>query len=205
MYQPMRNDHRDFDPAGGPWSYILDQTPPVQWRALVAPNLRHATWPFRPRQRFQAIRLSPDWCYLSWGPEYVLAWPGWDQDRDAHDGELHQVTARLRAERRRRGGRVPRIDAWESTAEIDLRIGAWSWAPGSGAEIPGLPGDAYDELAAKAVKLLAFFADAIGHWRAGDQERPPDARDLWLLDHTDPMADAARTIAAARARKDGQP
>lgn len=166
-YQPMRDDRAEFNPAGGPWNYVTDDFPPQQWRAQVAVAARRATWPFAARgtgHRYQYARLSPDWCLYSRGHEY--AGTRWQPTRPSI------VTARPSITRHPRG--------WTLNVALDLAAGAHSWKP-RGAQ--GMPDDAAAQAAVKCGKLLAFFDQAIGHWRAGDQRRPGCARDLGETAH----------------------
>lgn len=164
VYQPMRNDYRDFNPVAPEWSYILDEAPPATWRELVAVNRRHATWPFQPHgyggRWFHSVRLSPDWCFLSWGAEYVLA--DWDESSPG------LVNVRLRLTRR--------PHEWVVWTQLDLREQVFSYTD---ADVSALPADVFAELAIKCDKLLAFFADACQHWHDGDQPRPINATDLY--------------------------
>ena len=177
-YRPMRNDRRDFDPMGAEWGYALDMYPPPGWRQLVAVKGRRDAWPFGNVGRFQAIRLAPDWCHCSWHPYYVLAWPGWDQSRDAADAEMHQVTARLVFERRTEHGGRHRLDEWTGVARLDLRTREWTWHPCARDADKPMPPEVTAEVEHRCAKLLAFFDAAIEHWRAGDQARPVSVGDL---------------------------
>jgi hypothetical protein len=179
-YKPMGNDRRDFNPMGEEWGYILDETPPTPWRELVAVRARRATWPFevitdnRVHRSYGSVRLSPDWCFYAWGTEYVGA--GW------YPVAPHIVRCHLMIGRRYDNGvGWPPVEMWSGVAVLDLRDGSHAWEPyPSQREREVLP-DVRAEIGHKAGKLLAFFQDAIGHWKAGDQERPVQATDLYHL------------------------
>lgn len=190
-YEPMIHDRAEYDPAAGPWNYILDDAPPDKWRELVAVAQRSATWPFQPRytgSRYCSARLSPDWCFYAWGSEYVLA--DWEPDKP------QLVTCRIVVTRR-----VQHDGWWTTRASLDLASGSFT-APASPCD-PPMPADVTAELDAKCGKLLAFFADANRHWRAGDQERPVQAGDLYQRDTQMAVvpATAACSSAAARTRR----
>lgn len=177
-YRPMVNDSRDFDPMGDSWGYILDNAPADTWRELVAVRDRRATWPFQVRGQqphhngYFYARLSPDWCFLAWGREYVGA--EWDP------AERHLVRCRLTIARRtqKREG-THELHDWAGVITLDLRDQTFTYKPCRRDELLGVPADVLAEVEHKAGKLLAFFDDAIAHWRAGDQERPVDAVDLY--------------------------
>lgn len=177
-YRPMRNDAADFDPMGTGWRYILDDAPPDTWRELVATCDRRETWPFqirgtdRHRDGYFYARLSPDWCFLAWGREYIGA--AWDPARP------HEVTCRITVARRaeaREGGHA--LHDWAAVITLDLHGQAFTWRPCRRDAELGVPADVAAEIEHKAAKLLAFFNDAIEHWREGDQPRPVNAIDLY--------------------------
>ena len=177
-YTPMRNDRRDFDPMGTDWGYILDESPLTQWRELVAVNARRATWPFAlssdKHGSYGSVRLSPDWCYCSWSPEYVLAW--WDADKP------HIVRCDLTIGRHYPNGFYwAPSDKWAGTMVLDLREQTQTWCLRD--RDKPVPDDVAAEAAHKGAKLLAFFAGACEHWRAGDQPRPVQAHDLYDPDY----------------------
>ena len=186
-YQPMRNDYAGFDPMDGRWSYIIDDTE-VRWRGMVPVNLRWATWPFTGGRAFgSCIRLAPDWCFRSWYPEYVLAHAGWDGNRDPAGSELHQVTARLVLVRYLDPDRPGKPTEWAGYALLDLRARSWTWRP-SGRDRDrdrDTPADVMAEIDRKCMKLLAFFDDAIAHWKTGGQPRPVTAADLYHAAETE--------------------
>jgi hypothetical protein len=173
-YQPMVNDRHEFNPMGAEWSYILDSgNDGPAWRALVAKNMRYGTWPFaghghtgrRGGPSYHHARLSPDWVFYSWGSEYVGA--SWDE------AEPSIVKCRLVIGR-------DYGDDYTGHVVIDLRAKACQpWLPCQRGRERGIPADVAAEAEHKAAKLLAFFLDAIMHWKAGDQERPVQAADIY--------------------------
>jgi hypothetical protein len=181
IYRPMVNDARDFDPMGADWAYILDNAPPDTWRELVAVRDRKATWPFQVRGQephhngYFYARLSPDWCFLAWGREYVGA--EWHPDRP------HEVRCRHAIARRaevREGTRE--LHDWAGVITLDLAAQTFTYKPCRRDELLGVPAGVLAEVEHKARKLLAFFNDAISHWAAGDQARPVTASDLYRPD-----------------------
>lgn len=196
-YAPMRNDRRDFDPMGKDWSYILDgPNPYVQWRELVAVNARRSTWPFElhgdrdGRSSYGSVRLAPDWAFYSWSGEYVTAW--WDS------GKPHTVRCDVSIGRDYPNGTgwAPR-DKWEGTMVLDLREQAHTWELYPRSRDKAIPDDVAAEVASKGAKLLAFFTDACEHWRAGDQERPVQAHDLYEQAKAERLANEAAELPGA--------
>jgi hypothetical protein len=175
-YQPMRNAHPDFDPMGEEWGYILDSgcAPAEAWRGMVARNLRSATWPYKllsdRHGRYGGARLAPDWCYWAWGREYVTA--TWRPE------EPHLIRCRLTIGRRYANA-APEAE-YAGHVILGLRGQTVTWLPAQ-AMHRDIPASVTAEAEHKGAKLLAFFTDAIGHWKAGDQEQPVQARDLYVL------------------------
>jgi hypothetical protein len=199
-YQPMRNDRRDFDPMGDDWSYILDTGNRGEgWRELVAVNARRATWPFelhadRSGHSYGSVRLSPDWAFYSWGGEYVGAY--WDADRP-HEVRCHVYVGRDY----RNGTSWAPAEKWDGEMTLDLLAGTHSWRPFPRDADKAVPDDVAAEFAHKGAKLLAFFADACEHWRAGDRARPLQAHELYDPDYRPAPRDeteAAQQAASAR-------
>jgi hypothetical protein len=100
--------------------------------------------------------------------------------RDAPPGQVSDWPANPFA-----GGGDDRWRVYDWTARIDLNLLDRSFAltvRGRGEEsgrLPHVPADVYAEAQHKAGKLLAFFRAECEHWKAGDQERPVQARDLY--------------------------
>jgi hypothetical protein len=196
-YVPMTNDRRDFDPMGKEWSYIPDEHPGQPWRGMIPVNLRPATWPYKlhtdrlGKDPYGSVRLVPDWCCYAWGNE--IAGATWSPAAE------HTVNCRTTIERRYAppgqvsdwpanpfaGEGNDRWRVYDWTARIDLNLLDRSFAltvRGRGEESarpPHVPADVYAEAQHKAGKLLAFFRAECEHWKAGDQERPVQARDLY--------------------------
>lgn len=172
----MTNDRRDFDPMGEAWNYILDETPAPEWRQLVSPGFKHATWPFRARHGYHSVRLAPDWCFYSWGDEIVSA--------EWTPAEPHIVRCRVTIERRYADPEFGhKRDSWTGTVVLDLKARAFQpWFLCKRDALRGVPADVAAEAAHKAGKLLAFFLAAIERWKIGDQARPVVARDLYVSD-----------------------
>jgi hypothetical protein len=194
-YTPMVNDRQGFDPMGGEWSYILDEFPVDAWRPMVARGLRHATWPYAARghdlrgNAYYVARLAPDWCYYAWRNEYV----GVSCDKSL----MHVVQCRIVLERRYapageasgwpqnpfagEGNDRWRVCEWTGHVVLDLRDGSWvlDISPYGKDHAPAVPDDVYAEAQHKAFKLLAFFRAECARWRAGNLERPVQARDLY--------------------------
>lgn len=180
-YVPMRNDRRDFDPMGEDWHYILDDGGTGQgWRELVAVNARRATWPFalhedRQGRSYGYARLSPDWAFYSWGNEYLMA--SWDA------AQPHQVRVMLTIGRDYPDAEFGhRTAAWSGQMVLDLLAMSYAWDLYPRDADKPIPDDVAAEATHKGAKLLAFFTDACGHWRAGDQPKPVQAYEL--VDHS---------------------
>lgn len=179
-YRPMRNDPAGFDPMGEDWGYILDDVPAGQWRELVAVCDRRETWPFQIRgasarpykEGYWSARLSPDWCFLAWGREYIGA--TWDPDRP------HEVSCRITVTRRAEAREGTHdLHDWAGVITLDLREQEFTYRPCRRDQLLGVPAGVTSEAEHKARKLLAFFNDAIRHWHDGDQSRPASAADLY--------------------------
>jgi hypothetical protein len=177
-YRPMRNDAAGFDPMGDDWAYILDDAPPDTWRELVATCDRRETWPFQVRgasrhgDGYFYARLSPDWCFLAWGRQYVGAC--WDPARP-HEVACRVIAGRLAGQREGEHA----VHDWAAVVTLDLHEQTFTWHPCPRDARLGVPDDVAAEIEHKAGKLLAFFNSAIEHWRAGDQPRPVVAADLY--------------------------
>lgn len=200
-YRPMRNARTDFDPMGQEWSYILDSPNAngESWRGMVPVNLRSFTWPYRLHSGRIAgtcgsARLAPDWAYYAWRNEYVLvSWmPAAErivscqtvlERRYAPEGEVSDWPRNPFAGE---GNERWRVCEWTARITLDLLHGTRELdikPCGRPGERPlGLFGGVQAEAEHKAGKLLAFFRAECGHWKAGDQERPVQARDLYLAD-----------------------
>jgi hypothetical protein len=196
-YQPMTNSRPGFDPMSEVWNYISDEYPGGPWRGLVPVSMRPFTWPYQlhtdrhGQGSYGAVRLSPDWAYYAWRNEHVLA--DWSPDKP------HTVNCRTRLERRYTpAGEVSdwprnpfagegndhwRVYQWTVRITLDLMRGTRlvDIIPfGRGDERPpSVPADVQAEAEHKTGKLLAFFRAECAHWKAGDQERPVQAHDLY--------------------------
>jgi hypothetical protein len=167
----MANDAREFDPKGEHWSYILDDHSVIYHHPLTAPRLRVGWWPFAREGREYTshwVRLSPDWCFYSWGPDYVLAGPvGGDEPASLIACEIHLGNGAPDWTRSKYDERVTiRLDLAAKTHEI-----LW---PAAGPRSPAQVAEATH----KAGKLLAYLTAECARRDEAGSTRPVTAADV---------------------------
>lgn len=175
MAEVAKVDGYAVEPPAGEWSYVIDGSPVIYRRGLVAQRLRRGWWPFayvgserEQRERHgdrrepgrvaqecgvAIMRLSPDTRNYAWRNEYVIIGP------DRKVPHLAHASVTLWA-----GGRL----TLPCHIHLDLQAGTYA--------VEGLPDDAPAGVRAhadlKGARLVAFLATACAERDASTDRQP---------------------------------